>query len=539
MVQQRQYRSATGFIGPTTSKPNISGPSSQGQSAYIFGGGSASPQTGSGQNDPFWLQALDFISRPQRAITGTLAESVREGATLGSTIDAYFKGLLGKEQRDFDEFLSNLGWEDEEGFGLHDVASFVGDVAYDPLTYLTFGAGSVAKIGARAGATALRSAAQDAGVKISREGMKDFSGRGIRELYNATRDNLIRQGVDPATASRVASETFAAAKTRVQNAAAGARGYAQNNLFNVDIPFTNLAAGIGRKPQFLQKVEPRIGTVGAVAASDILQSMGARTNTEQGDVLEQLFGVRNAEDLNIQQLDFLQRQKQRFDDFVRQGNVSEQPNITREGVENLFSGPIPSAAKNVTDDVPLGDLSSMLRPGALPSGSSVPRIDLGTSFTSGSSVRRAESRNVIDAEIVENTLRNFKFDEFVQDMGGRSRFGDMLGKFTDYFNPRTLKIEGEGLLNRAASHIRDNHARIAGQARKMRREIEEIEKLAEGLSEDQLKAIPYILEGKFPESGFRPEDVTDQMRQVADRMKGIYDNIAKLELDSGILENVT
>src|SRR5690606_5906091 len=140
-------------------------------------------------------------------------------------------------------------------------------------------------------------------------------------------------------------------------------------------------------------------------------------------------------------------------------------------IENLFSGPIPSTARSVSDE-----LVSTARPGVLPSLSgadTVPRISLGDAIISGSpSARRAETRNIVDAEIIDNVLSKFKFDEFVQEAGGRSRFGDMLGKFTDYFNPRTLKIEGEGLLNRAASHVRDSHARIAGQAQKMRREIE-------------------------------------------------------------------
>lgn len=537
MVQQRQYRNATGFIGPTTSKPNIIVPSSYGQSAYSFGGGSASPQTGSGQSDPLWLQALDFISRPQRAITGMLAESTSDGSSFLSTLDAAWKGLSGQEKRDFDEFLTNLGWEDEEGFGWHDVASFAGDVALDPLTYLTFGAGSVAKIGSRAGAEALKDAAKQAGVRVSRQGMQDFSGRGVREIYNAAYDNLIRQGVSPEVARRQAEQIFESAKLSVQNAAAAARGVAQNNLFNIDIPFTNIAKGIGRKPEFLTKVDPKIGSVGASAASDIFRQMGYAEN-EQAQILRNIYGVDRLEDLGLQQFDHLLRQRQRFDDFLRQSeDVASQPNIYREGIENLFSGPIPSTARSVSDE-----LVSAARPGVLPSLSgagTVPRISLGDAIISGSpSARRAETRNIVDAEIIDNVLSKFKFDEFVQDAGGRSRFGDMLGKFTDYFNPRTLKIEGEGLLNRAASHIRDSHARIAGQAQKMRREIEEIEKLAEGLSEDQLKAIPYILEGKFPESGFRPEDVTDQMRQVADRMKGIYDDLAKLELDAGILENV-
>lgn len=121
----------------------------------LAGGGklpSSEPET------PLWMKALDFIARPQRAITGMLAEGSKAGdQSMGQILGAGWKGLTGEEKRDSDEFLENLGWQDKKGkFDLHDVASFALDVGLDPLTYLTLGAGSAAKAAGKAGQKAFK-----------------------------------------------------------------------------------------------------------------------------------------------------------------------------------------------------------------------------------------------------------------------------------------------------------------------------------------------------------------------------------------------
>lgn len=464
----RYANPAQGILGPLRQRPEVYVPDNYTDVAYYFGGGGKRPAPEEGQ--PAWMDVLDFISRPQRAFTGTLAEATSEGSSFLSTLDAFWKGLSGQEKRDFDEFLENLGWEDKEGFGWHDVVSFLGDVALDPLTYVTLGSGSVVKAGTSAGQRALREAAQQAGVQISKEGLKDFSGKGVRELYNATREKLIAEGASPETAREVAESIYRTAQKKVDDAAKSARFEAQNNLLNIDVPFTNITSGIGRKPGFLQKTEAKIGSFGASTAADILNRMGI-DKAHHADVLDNLFGVRNASDLNIQQFDFLKGEARRFEDYLR--SVQDHARILYQTV--------PEAV---------------------------------------------------------DVWRNFQFGKFVQDMGGRSQFGNMLGKVGDYFNTRTLRIAGEGLLNRAAKHIRLTHAKIAGQMQKMNRELREINQMAKGLSKEELEAIPYILENKFPESKFRPDQVTPQMQKVADKMRSIYNEIAQLELDAGILDSV-
>lgn len=124
-------------------------------------------------DQPWYLDVLDFIQRPQRMVTGALAEGTKQGSDVWDVLGAGWKGISGQEKRDFDEVLSNLGWEDKKGFGLHDVASFVGDVALDPLTYLSFGAAAAAKTGGK-GAT--KAANQLVGLSVP------FSGKEVTLL---------------------------------------------------------------------------------------------------------------------------------------------------------------------------------------------------------------------------------------------------------------------------------------------------------------------------------------------------------------------
>lgn len=545
------------LAAPSYRPPDLSKvPENYGDWAYYVGG--KGPSSSDGGGTPLWMQALDVLAAPQRAITGMLAEGTSEGSSVLSTLGAGWKGLTLQEKRDFDEFLENLGWQDEQGFGWHDVASFAGDVALDPLTYLTFGAGSALKAGTKASQKALREAAKDVGIDVSRQAMKDPAGRGVREIYNKTRERLIQQGHSPEAARMIAESAKNAAQSKIINAGKSARFQAQNRLASIDIPFTNITAPIkvpsirdsianrrlvGRElqlPEFLRKREAAIGTFGASVVGDILNRMGVDP-AEHGDFLERLFGTRRASELNVQQFDFLRQQERNFQDFARRMEeyaAMNRPSFSRAGLENLFEGTIPSGAIRVGDDA--AERVARVGTDALPGGQNIPRIDGGDAIiVAGQSTRRADAKNIVDAEvIVEPLWKQFHFDEFVQDMGGRSRFGDMLGKFTDYFNSRTLRIAGEGLLNRAAKHIKENHARIAGQAQKMQREIAEIQKMAKGMTDEELRAIPYLLEGRFADSGFRPEQVTDQMKKVAERMKGIYQDLAKLEMDAGLLESV-
>jgi hypothetical protein len=129
-------------------------------------------------DQPWYLDALDFISRPYYAVTGAVANATDKDKETG-VLEGAYKGIMGKEKTDFSEILNNAGWyqnEENEGYNwlkgrkgnswyapdLFDLVNFAGGMGLDPTTYT--GIGGLAKASASA---AVKGAAKDVAEKAT------------------------------------------------------------------------------------------------------------------------------------------------------------------------------------------------------------------------------------------------------------------------------------------------------------------------------------------------------------------------------------
>lgn len=118
------------------------------------------------ENKSFLLKALDIIDRPRNAVVNAIQDtrSGENGALQGA-----WEGFTGKEHAQVSDMLNpNMNKYARAGLG------FVGDVLLDPTTYLTIGAGSVAKNALKEGAEA-----------ATKQKMLKFAGQDIADLTPA------------------------------------------------------------------------------------------------------------------------------------------------------------------------------------------------------------------------------------------------------------------------------------------------------------------------------------------------------------------
>mgnify|MGYP003345447130 FL=1 len=124
---------------------------------------------------------------------------------------------------------------------LRDIAEFAGDVVADPLTYLTFGAGSVAKAGLKGavqeGGKVLEELAKDTGQQVSRSVGKD--------VFKSVPDKVKQASLAAGKTEEDAVKAAKIAEQRVQNAAKTARKKAQNAIISLDVPFTRVTKQFG------------------------------------------------------------------------------------------------------------------------------------------------------------------------------------------------------------------------------------------------------------------------------------------------------
>lgn len=96
------------------------------------------------------LKAIDFIERPYYALMNVGVDYY--GGDEGfSPFAALGRGLAGKEKSDFNDVLTEAGWEPETRLGKigKGGVGFVGGVLMDPITYLTFGTGKGIQLGGK------------------------------------------------------------------------------------------------------------------------------------------------------------------------------------------------------------------------------------------------------------------------------------------------------------------------------------------------------------------------------------------------------
>ncbi len=98
------------------------------------------------------MTALDVMQRPQYAVTNALQDLTdTKKDTVGDIAKGMLEGLSGKRKSSITDTFTNLGWENNKNKKWYDVSGglksnlsrnilgFLGDVAVDPTTYVSFG----------------------------------------------------------------------------------------------------------------------------------------------------------------------------------------------------------------------------------------------------------------------------------------------------------------------------------------------------------------------------------------------------------------
>ncbi|CAB4144735.1 hypothetical protein UFOVP453_60, partial [uncultured Caudovirales phage] len=332
-------------------------------------------------NQPWYLDVLDFIARPQRAITGGLA-NITDNDRKTTFLGGLYGGISGKEKKDFNQVLNNIGWKQAErggrynffkgkkgAFDLFDVVSFAGDVALDPLTYVTLGAGASTKTGMRGAVEAAEKIAQKEGVQLG----KALTVKGQqREIQNMIDEIIAKKGGDAritrtigeGAGSRVVDDGIKivdgekAEKSvnadllrrfynkKIQDAMKAGRVQGQNALINIDIPFMRFYKQLATKPDFMKVKDIAIDGKQMAAASRLLE----QAFLSEGDIkrMAELKTGRTKEGKKeIEEI--LARAKAKRDQFLSKVyNITDYRNLTLQEYKDLLQ----RLAKVRTRDLP-------------------------------------------------------------------------------------------------------------------------------------------------------------------------------------------
>lgn len=111
-----------------------------------------------GVHSALWL--AEKSARPSHAVMGGLDKALHGGSP-ADIVKEQVRGIFGKQHTSGSDVLKNLGVDNGAAKG---IGGFVGDVLLDPLTYLTFGAGGVAR---KAGENASRAVIREGEKKVA------------------------------------------------------------------------------------------------------------------------------------------------------------------------------------------------------------------------------------------------------------------------------------------------------------------------------------------------------------------------------------
>lgn len=310
---------------------------------------------------PLWKKLLAIANVPHAAVANLINDAVT-GQGIGQGWNNVFT-LNPQNQVGTDQILNNLGWKANANSpwwdkAAHGVTDFLGDTLTDPLTYLTFGGSTVAKLGENAALDAAKNVAKDAGI----QGAKSVNDV-VQGVHDTTYNSLVQSGMDPNLAKVQAEQAASNATSKIQNASNLAQNTNKNTLASFGIPFTNKVAPIlssdkGFSPMFgigtalnqvgkapilgdllkgtgrvLQKTEQPIGTVGSGGVRDALEKIGYTTNEAQDKFANQAFGNFGVQ--TVEQMTPSMRQA--F--FSKIGEIpTDTPTVTRDlsqGAENI------------------------------------------------------------------------------------------------------------------------------------------------------------------------------------------------------------
>jgi len=141
------------------------------------------------------MKTIDYINRPLYASAG-FTNALISGQGLGSAFVAAGKGFTGQERLFYSDILNTAGVKNKY---VRAIAGFALDVALDPVTYLTFGVGSGAKLGA---------------TTLSKGGKVMLNRTLRRQLPKLTKLNIAK-GMSREIAEKMARETIEEAALRL------------------------------------------------------------------------------------------------------------------------------------------------------------------------------------------------------------------------------------------------------------------------------------------------------------------------------------
>lgn len=146
-------------------------------------GGKITDKANAVVNEPkkpgLFTRALDFISRPQYAVTSAIKNVIDKDPTT-TFLGGIGGGLSGKQKTTGSEVLAEIGWNPESGAGkfAKGVVGFGLDVLFDPLTYVTFGTAGGVKA---AGKALTKEGAELLGKRLAMAEGKNLSRNAIEE----------------------------------------------------------------------------------------------------------------------------------------------------------------------------------------------------------------------------------------------------------------------------------------------------------------------------------------------------------------------
>lgn len=132
---------------------------------------------------------------------------------------------------------------------------------------------------------------------------------------------------------------------------------------------------------------------------------------------------------------------------------------------------------------------------------------------------------------------------FQRDAGDTGTLRKMLRetKLLKMFSTKSLGT-GNALVDSYGALIQQAGTRVSGESRYIRRDLREILKQAEGLTPEQMRAVQYVIENRFPAkmTDAEKQAILDnpQVQKVADLTRNLLGYLGKEELASGILKDL-
>ena len=267
-------------------------------------GGSISTQVKDWTDGKMDKKDIPFYSIWNNGVKGFNEGGGWKGFSMTTNPAFNFMRGVGKYAPGYAEVLDQLGVKNPYVKG---IGGFIGDVALDPTTYITFGAGSAIKAGTKGAQTAAKAAAKEVGIKAGKNAVQTVPQQAAAKVF----DDLVKQGIAPDAAKMVSDQTLSRITKQIQDAGSLSRSNAQNALLNIDVPFTNVTYQFGKKPASLAKSSVTIKSSGANILQKQLNAAGL--TGEQGNAfVKAAVGKTKLEDVTFQEYKYLQDEMARY-----------------------------------------------------------------------------------------------------------------------------------------------------------------------------------------------------------------------------------